>query len=135
MCQDIRKFGGTNRIGVPFPNVEVKLVEIDGMPEYDPCPSDKSILPAGEIWIRGPSCSQGYYLQPEETAQVFKDGWVATGDIGILHLDDQVQIIDRKKNLVKLSRGGKFSVFNLLQILNLFINFFSFFEISKEYLR
>ena len=61
----------------------------------------------GEIQVRGPSIFKGYWNKPEETRNVFEDGWFKTGDIG--HLDDDgfLTITDRKKDLQKTS-GGKF---------------------------
>lgn len=61
----------------------------------------------GEIQVRGPSVFKGYWNKPEETRNVFEEGWFKTGDIG--HLDDDgfLTITDRKKDLQKTS-GGKF---------------------------
>src|SRR5271169_1550300 len=61
----------------------------------------------GEILVRGPSVFKGYWNKPEETSNVFDEGWFKTGDIG--HLDDDgfLTITDRKKDLQKTS-GGKF---------------------------
>jgi len=61
----------------------------------------------GEILVRGPSVFKGYWKKPEETSNVFDEGWFKTGDIG--HLDDDgfLTITDRKKDLQKTS-GGKF---------------------------
>jgi long-chain acyl-CoA synthetase len=74
-------------VGEPFAGIEVAIAE------------------DGEIIIRGPNVMVGYYGQPEATAQVLKDGWFATGDVG--HMDDQgrLYITDRKKDLFKLSNG------------------------------
>mmetsp|Transcript_14623 Transcript_14623/g.27757 ORF Transcript_14623/g.27757 Transcript_14623/m.27757 type:complete len:763 (-) Transcript_14623:27-2315(-) len=66
------------------------------------------ILGRGEICMRGPSISSGYFQDPEKTAQDFdKEGFFHTGDIGQFTEDGVVQIIDRKKNLVKL-KGGEY---------------------------
>ncbi|MEA3445398.1 MAG: AMP-binding protein, partial [Bacteroidota bacterium] len=59
----------------------------------------------GEIVCRGPNVMQGYYNRPEETADIIKDGWLYTGDIG--HFDEQgyIHITGRKKEIIVLSNG------------------------------
>lgn len=66
--------------------------------------------PSGEIMIRGPGIFKEYYKEPELTKSVMFDGWFATGDIGKLLPDGTVQIIDRVKQLVKLSQGEYLSL-------------------------
>lgn len=62
----------------------------------------------GEILIRGPCISSGYYKMPEKTASEYEeDGWFHTGDIGQFTTCGVLQIVDRKKNLVKL-KGGEY---------------------------
>ncbi|PRP79981.1 hypothetical protein PROFUN_05957 [Planoprotostelium fungivorum] len=93
---------GTEIVGAPFPCAEVKLVDV---PEMGYTHKDVP-LPRGEIWARGAGITLGYYNQPEKTKEEFKEGgWFATGDIAQLNKDGTLSIVDRKKNLVKLSHG------------------------------
>lgn len=60
----------------------------------------------GEIWFGGPSVTRGYYNALDKTKEVyFDDYWFSTGDVGQLWPDGTISIIDRKKNLVKMSHG------------------------------
>jgi long-chain acyl-CoA synthetase len=63
----------------------------------------------GEIMVRGENVMKGYWRNPEETARVLKDGWLATGDIG--HFDDKGRIVitDRKKDLIVNDKGDNVS--------------------------
>jgi Long-chain acyl-CoA synthetases (AMP-forming) len=59
----------------------------------------------GEIIVKGPNIMQGYYNRPEETAEVLKDGWLYTGDLGYLDKDNYIHITGRKKEIIVLSNG------------------------------
>lgn len=62
--------------------------------------------PQGELWIRGPSVTKGYYNNDEETRAACRDdGWFMTGDIAQFEPNGHVKIVDRKKNLVKTLKG------------------------------
>jgi long-chain acyl-CoA synthetase len=87
---------------------EVKLRKVEGT-LYDP----RGEVPAGELLIRGDILFQGYYKQAELTEQVLQDGWFATGDIVCLTPSGEIQIIDRVKQLVKLSQGEYLSLTSL----------------------
>lgn len=62
----------------------------------------------GEIVLRGSGIMKGYYKNPEATAEVFKDGWYLTGDVGVVHPDGYVEIKDRKKDII-ISGGENIS--------------------------
>ncbi|ORY40645.1 acetyl-CoA synthetase-like protein, partial [Rhizoclosmatium globosum] len=62
--------------------------------------------PRGEVWLRGPSVMKGYYRQEQLTRDtITEDGWLMTGDIGEINEYGGLVLIDRKKNLVKMSNG------------------------------
>ncbi|MBK1788854.1 class I adenylate-forming enzyme family protein [Prauserella cavernicola] len=87
----VRKLGS---VGVPTFDTEVRIVPADG--------GDGTVaqnLP-GEVCVRGPQVMQGYHLRPDETAATLVDGWLHTGDIGVLDDDGYLSIVDRKKDML-----------------------------------
>lgn len=85
-------------IGVPFPDTDVRLVDLD---------SGERAVPAGglgELVVRGPQVMQGYWNKPAETRSVLRDGWLYTGDIAREDARGFFYLVDRKKDMIK-SRG------------------------------
>uniref|UniRef100_A0A804RIS7 Long-chain-fatty-acid--CoA ligase n=1 Tax=Zea mays TaxID=4577 RepID=A0A804RIS7_MAIZE len=86
--------------GVPATYTEIRLEEVPEM-GYNPL----GVPSRGEICIRGKSLFAGYYKSPELTNEAIVDGWFHTGDIGEMTPDGILKVIDRKKNIFKLSQG------------------------------
>ncbi|XP_010267912.1 PREDICTED: long chain acyl-CoA synthetase 1-like [Nelumbo nucifera] len=87
-------------VGVPFVYSDLRLEEVPDM-GYSPFGNP----PRGEICARGKSIFSGYHKNPELTRESIRDGWFHTGDIGELLPNGGLKIIDRKKNIFKLSQG------------------------------
>ena len=78
-------------VGPPVKNCEVRIAE------------------DGEIMVRGENVMHGYWRNPEETARVLKDGWLATGDVGHFDAKGRIVITDRKKDLIVNDKGDNVS--------------------------
>ncbi|KAI5293593.1 hypothetical protein KEM52_005396 [Ascosphaera acerosa] len=88
--------------GAPQPAVEVCLMSL---PEMGYLVTDKP-HPRGELMMRGPIVTPGYYKNEEETAKAFtEDGWFCTGDVAEIDERGCIKVIDRRKNLLKLAQG------------------------------
>ncbi len=83
-------------IGMPVPNTEVKTVDDNGV--------ETPIGEPGEICVRGPQVMKGYWQRPESTAETIdSEGWLKTGDVGIIQPDGYIRIVDRKKDMILVS--------------------------------
>jgi long-chain acyl-CoA synthetase len=87
--------GKLGTIGLPVPSTDMRIVDEEG----NPLPQGE----IGEIQIKGPQVMKGYYNRPDATAQTIKDGWLCTGDIGLMQADGYFQIVDRKKDMILVS--------------------------------
>ncbi len=88
------EFSGS--IGLPLPGIDIAIKDDDG--------TSLALGESGEICIRGPNVMTGYYQQPQETAKAFTpDGFMRTGDIGIMDERGYTKIIDRKKDMIIVS--------------------------------
>ncbi|GJJ11043.1 hypothetical protein Clacol_005274 [Clathrus columnatus] len=96
---------GADAVGAPLPHVEIKLVDT---PELGYTSNDKP-FPRGELYARMIGLNKGclgYYKDPESTKYTFDDeGWIHTGDIAELDECGRIKLIDRKRNITKLSNG------------------------------
>jgi acyl-CoA synthetase (AMP-forming)/AMP-acid ligase II len=88
------QFSGT--IGLPLPSIEIAIKDDDG--------KSLPLGQSGEICIRGPNVMPGYYNQPAENERAFTpDGFMRTGDIGIMDQGGYTKIVDRKKDMILVS--------------------------------
>jgi acyl-CoA synthetase (AMP-forming)/AMP-acid ligase II len=86
----------TGTIGLPLPSIEIAIKDEAG--------ASMPIGESGEICIKGPNVMTGYYMQPEENARAFTaDGFMRTGDIGIMDNEGFTKIVDRKKDMILVS--------------------------------
>ncbi|MBA6233024.1 MULTISPECIES: long-chain-fatty-acid--CoA ligase FadD [unclassified Colwellia] len=85
----------SGNIGLPASSTDIRIIKDDG--------SDAEIGEPGEMWVKGPQVMKGYYQREQETAEILKEGWLATGDVAVM--DDQgfFKIVDRKKDMIIVS--------------------------------
>lgn len=86
----VRKVG---TVGLPVPGTEIRISGPDG--------AELAAGREGEVWVRGPQVTGGYRNRPAETAATFDgDGWLHTGDVGVLDADGHLRIVDRLKDML-----------------------------------
>ena len=93
----INPYGGKTKagsIGLPVSDTELKIMDLDNGNEEMPMGKE------GEVVIRGPQVTEGYYNMPDETAQTVRNGWLYTGDIGKMDEEGYFYIVDRKKDMI-----------------------------------
>lgn len=97
-------------IGLPLPNVEVRIVN----PE-----THQDVTPGkvGEIWLKGPNVTPGYWRKPKETEATFSNGWFKTGDLGKTDEDGYYYITDRLKHII-ISGGENISPKEIESVIN-----------------
>lgn len=108
------EMGMLGTVGPPVPNLDTRLESVPEM-NYDALSSK----PQGEVCIRGDVLFSGYFKREDLTKEVLVDGWFHTGDIGEWQPDGSMKIIDRKKNIFKLSQGEYVAVENLENVYGL----------------
>jgi len=94
----INPYGGTTKlgtIGLPIPNTDAKLVDVDDYNLEITVPGE-----AGELCMKGPQIMKGYINRPEENEIALRDGWLLTGDIAIFDEQGYFSIVDRKKDMI-----------------------------------
>jgi long-chain acyl-CoA synthetase len=90
----LRDFDGS--VGLPAPSTIVRFRKDDG--------TWANIGEPGELCVKGPQVMKGYWMRPDETAKVLDaDGWLATGDIGVMDSAGFIKLIDRKKDMILVS--------------------------------
>jgi long-chain acyl-CoA synthetase len=84
-------------VGIPLPDIEMRITDADSGQGDLPCGQ------VGEILLRAPQLMTGYWEKPDETADMLRDGWLFTGDLGYMDEDGYLFIVDRKKDVIKPS--------------------------------
>lgn len=106
----------TGHVGGPIESVKFRLKDL---PEMNYTSSDKP-YPRGEICMYGPSIFKGYYKRQDKTDEAFdEEGWFLTGDVGMVYPNGSIKIIDRSKNIFKLSQGEYIAPEKIEQIMGL----------------
>ena len=101
-----QRYAGQAMTGFPVPGVEMRVVDSS---DHDVPADGRSI---GEIIVRGDGVMEGYWRQPEATAEAFRGGWFHTGDMATLNEDGYFLVVDRKKDII-VSGGENISSLEL----------------------
>ena len=83
-----------NSIGVPMPDTECKIVDIESGKEV------KGVGEEGEMIVKGPQLMKGYWGQPELTEEALREGWLYTGDVVKMDEEGYFYVVDRKKDII-----------------------------------
>jgi long-chain acyl-CoA synthetase len=86
---------GTLAIGVPLPGLEARVVDLAD----NEVPTGET----GELVLRGPQCMQHYLNRPDATSATIRDGWLHTGDVGMIDADGWIYLVDRQKDQINVS--------------------------------
>ena len=97
-------------IGLPLPGLDVRIVALDTFSDVDPGQE-------GEIWLKGPAITPGYWRKPEETAKTFENGWFRTGDLGRVDDEGYYYLTDRCKHII-ISGGENISPKEIEGVIN-----------------
>ncbi len=103
----VRKPGS---IGLPLPDLQVRIVDPVTL-------EDVKAGQTGEIWLKGPAVTPGYWQKPEETAKTFEKGWFRTGDLGNVDEEGYYYLTDRIKHII-ISAGENISPKEVESVIN-----------------
>jgi malonyl-CoA/methylmalonyl-CoA synthetase len=106
----VRRERRPGSIGVPLPGLEVRIVDPDTFADLPPGE-------IGEIWLRSPSITPGYWRKPKETSETFVEGWFRTGDLGKVDPDGYYYLTDRIKHII-ISGGENISPKEVEAVIN-----------------
>jgi len=90
-------------VGLPLPDTEVRIVDLETGEQTE-------LGKPGEIICKGPQVTRGYYKKPEATAKTIIDGWLHTGDVGVMDEEGYIKIVDRTKDMLIVSGYKVYSV-------------------------
>jgi fatty-acyl-CoA synthase len=104
------RYAGQAMTGFAIPGVELRVLGSDGKE----VPHNGAAI--GEILARGDNVMEGYWRQPQATAEALRDGWFHTGDVATVDADNYIQIVDRKKEII-VSGGENISSLEVEKVL------------------